>query len=150
MGERHLAQINVSRLRAPEGDPQVADFFDNLDRINAIAEASDGFLWRLVDEDGADATGIAVGGDPLSLLNMSVWRDAASLATYVYRTDHAEVMRERARFFVPQEGPFQALWFVEARHRPTPEEGLGKLAHLRENGPIQEAFTFASASRFGA
>lgn len=150
MGERELAQINVGRLRAPEGDPQVADFFEDLDRINAIAESSDGFIWRLVDEDGADATGIAVGGDPLSLVNMSVWRDAASLGAYVYRTDHADVMRERARFFAPHEGPFQALWFIEADHRPTPQEGLAKLAHLREHGPTQDAFTFASASRFGA
>ena len=150
MATRLLAQINVGRLRAPEGDPQVADFFAALDRINAIAEASDGFVWRLVDDDGADATGIAVGGDPLSLLNMSVWRDAASLAAYVYRTDHAEIMQQRARFFEPHDGPFQALWFVDADHRPTPVEGLARLEHLREQGPTAEAFTFASASRFGA
>ena len=150
MADGLLAQINVGRLRAAEGDPQVADFFANLDRVNAIAEASDGFVWRLVDEDGADATGIAVGGDPLSLLNMSVWRDAASLAAYVYRTDHAEIMRQRARFFEPHEGPFQALWFVEADHRPFPEEGLERLDYLRRHGPGERAFTFASASRFGA
>ena len=150
MAERLLAQINIGRLRALEGDPQVADFFANLDRINAIAEASDGFVWRLVDADGADATGIAVGGDPLSLINMSVWRDAASLAAYVYRTDHAEIMQQRARFFEPHEGPFQALWFVEPDHRPTPEEGLARLDHLREHGASETAFTFASASRFGA
>jgi len=150
MSARHLAQINVGRLLAPEGDPQVADFFASLDRVNALAEASDGFIWRLVDEDGADATGIAVGGDPLSLLNMSVWRDVKALAAYVYRSDHAQIMQQRARFFAPHDGPFQALWLIDAEHRPTPEEGLARLDHLREHGPSEHAFTFASAGRFGA
>lgn len=150
MTSRALAQINVGYLVAPEGDPRLAQFFDNLDRISAIAESFEGFIWRLVDEDGADATGIAVGGDPLSLLNMSVWRDVASLSAYVYRTDHAQIMRERLQFFRPHKQPFQALWFVDADHHPTSEEGLSRLDHLREHGPSERAFTFASASRFGA
>ena len=87
MTSRAIAQINVGYLVAPEGDPRLAQFFDNLDRISAIAESFEGFIWRLVDEDGADATGIAVGGDPLSLLNMSVWRDVASLRTQAKARD---------------------------------------------------------------
>ena len=42
-----LAQINIARLVAPEGDPAVQPFFDALDRINALADRSAGFLWRL-------------------------------------------------------------------------------------------------------
>jgi hypothetical protein len=34
----HLAQINIARLLYPQGDPRVAGFFDNLDRLNAVAE----------------------------------------------------------------------------------------------------------------
>ena len=90
----HLAQINIGRLAAPKGDPRVAGFFDNLDRINALAERSPGFVWRLQDEAG-NATGIEYAPDPLLMLNMSVWTDADALFDYVYRTAHTPVMARR-------------------------------------------------------
>ena len=37
-----LAQINIGRLLAPEGDPRVQPFFDVLDRVNALADATAG------------------------------------------------------------------------------------------------------------
>ena len=74
----HLAQINVARLIAPEGDSRVQPFFDALDRVNALAEESPGFVWRLIG-DGNNATDIQPTADPLLILNMSVWEDAESL-----------------------------------------------------------------------
>ena len=84
----HLAQINIGRLVAPEGDPRVQPFFDNLDRVNRLAEASPGFVWRLIGE-GNNATDIQPTVDPLLLVNMSVWQDAESLHQYVYRSAHS-------------------------------------------------------------
>jgi len=35
---QHLAQLNIGRLRYEVGDPRMADFVDNLARVNAIAD----------------------------------------------------------------------------------------------------------------
>src|SRR5437764_14253159 len=94
----HLAQINVGNLVAPPGDPSVQPFFDALDRVNALAEAAPGFVWRLQGE-GGNATGIQVSPDPLFILNMSVWTDADSLFAFVYRSAHTPVMARRRDYF---------------------------------------------------
>lgn len=148
MSERLLAQINLATLRAPEGDPLVADFFANLDRINALAESSDGFVWRLTDDDGANATGIAVDENPVTILNMSVWRDVAALRNFVYRSAHSQIMARRGEWMVPHDGPFQVLWWIEDGAMPSAEDGLSRLDHLRANGPTSDAFTFATARQF--
>lgn len=43
----HLAQFNIARLRAPLDSPVLAGFVDQLDAVNAIGDASPGFVWRL-------------------------------------------------------------------------------------------------------
>ena len=115
----HLAQINVARLLHPEGDERVAEFFANLDRVNALAEQSDGFVWRLKEEAGGNATGIAISPDPNLIVNMSVWRDAEALFEYVYRSAHTPMMAKRRQWFDRASGAYQALWWVEAGHVPT-------------------------------
>jgi hypothetical protein len=137
----HLAQINVGRLVAPEGDPRVAPFFAALDRVNALAEASDGFVWRLQDESG-NATGIRFSPDPLLAVNMSVWRDAESLFEFVYRSAHTPVMARRRDYFDRFEGAYQALWWVPADTVPTVHDGLARLWLLERHGPCPQAFTF--------
>src|ERR1051326_6590674 len=49
---RHIAQLNVGRLRYETDDPRMADFMNNLARINALAERSPGFVWRYTDATG--------------------------------------------------------------------------------------------------
>lgn len=137
----HLAQINVGRLTAPKGDPRTADFFAALDRINALADASPGFVWRLQDESG-NATGIRTTTDPLFAVNLSVWEDAAALFEFVYRSAHTPVMARRREFFQPFEGVYQALWWISAGHRPTIDEGISRLWTLEHFGPTPDAFTF--------
>ena len=51
----HLAQFNISRLKAPLDDPSLKEFVDFLDPVNAFAEQSPGFVWRLTAADGAAA-----------------------------------------------------------------------------------------------
>jgi hypothetical protein len=137
----HLAQINIGRLVAPQGDPRVQPFFDALDRINAIADGSPGFVWRLQDESG-NAMGISYSPDPLLAVNMSVWRDAEALFDFVYRSAHTPVMARRRDYFQRFEGAYQALWWIPAGSVPTVSEGLSRLWLLDRFGPCPQAFTF--------
>lgn len=136
-----LAEINVARLRYPLDDPRIADFADNLDLVNGLAERSEGFLWRLKDETG-NATGIDAFGDPLIIVNMSVWRSVEALYAFAYNTVHRRFVKRRQEWFEPFEGPFLGLWWVEDGCWPDAVEGRRRLAHLARVGPTAYAFTF--------
>ena len=141
MAAYELAQINISRFRLPADHVANRDFMDALDHVNAVAEAADGFVWRLVGE-GNNATDVAVTDDPHVIANMSVWRDLDALAVYVYRApDHLAIMKRRKEWFDPKQ-THVALWWVPAGHRPTVAEGMAQIAMLKANGPTAEAFTF--------
>ncbi len=136
----HLAQLNIATLLAPLDSPQLAGFVANLERINALAEASPGFIWRLQDEAG-DATAIRPFGDEV-LVNMSVWRDVQSLSDYVYKGAHTEMLKRRREWFDKVEQAHQVLWWVPTGHCPDVREAAERLAHLREHGATAHAFTF--------
>jgi hypothetical protein len=138
-----LAQLNVARMKEPLESPTMADFVANLDRINALAESSPGFLWRLQTEEG-DATALRPLGDD-TLVNVSVWRDVESLNKYVYQSAHVEVMRRRKEWFERMREAYVVVWWVPKGHRPTVFEAIAKLELLRAKGPTQEAFTFRQA-----
>jgi hypothetical protein len=139
-GSWQLAQLNVARPLAPLDTPQLADFVNQLDAINALAEASPGFVWRLVG-DGNDATSVRPDNDPNLLVNMSVWTSAEALFDYVYKTMHVKVMARRREWFAKIE-MFQVLWWVQAGHRPSVAEAMARLELLRIQGPTPDAFTF--------
>ncbi len=136
-----LAQANIARFRLPADHPVNADFVNNLDRVNAIAEKQPGFAWRLVGE-GNDALDIRPFDDPNMAINMSVWADLESLAAFVYRNeDHRSIMRRRREWFEHIEF-YLVLWWVEEGSMPTIEEAKTRLDLLRRNGPTTGAFTF--------
>jgi hypothetical protein len=138
----HLAQFNIGRLRAPVDDPALADFVANLDPINALADATPGFVWRLQTEDG-NATAIRpFPGDDLMAINMSVWESMEALAEYVYRSAHTAFLRRRSEWFERLREVYLVLWWIPAGVLPTVEEALARLDHLRTFGPTPEAFTF--------
>jgi len=141
MTKFHLAQINIGRLRAPVDDPMIADFKANLDRINALADSSPGFVWRLVGEGGSATDIQPDANDPLLAVNMSVWENPAALGAFVYRSDHLPIMRRRTEWFEKLE-LYMALWWVPVGHRPSVEEGMGRIETLRRMGPSAQAFTF--------
>lgn len=138
-----LAQLNMATLKAPLDSPVLADFVANLDRINDLAESSPGFIWRLKGE-GADATDLRPMGEAV-IVNMSVWKDVASLNAFVYRSDHVQIMRRRKEWFERMVDAAVVLWWVPRDRRPTVEEAIARLEHLRRNGPAPEAFTFRHA-----
>ena len=137
----HIAQYNIARLVAPLDDPRVAGFVDNLDRLNKLADAAPGFVWRHQDENG-NSTGTRVRGDPLIVINFSVWMTIESLFEYAYRSDHVEMYRRRREWFeLLREAPL-VLWWIPAGYIPSVEEGEERLDYLRAHGPTPRAFTF--------
>jgi hypothetical protein len=143
-GDRvHLAQLNVGRLRAPMDDPSIDDFRDNLEPINALAEGSPGFVWRLQDESG-NATGIKPYGDELEIVNLTVWESIEALTDFTYRTGHVEFLRRRREFFEAPTQPILCLWWIREGTIPTVEDAIARLDHLRAHGPTPTAFTFTS------
>lgn len=141
-----LAQVNIARLRAPLDDPMIVDFVAGLDRINALAESTPGFVWRLKDE-GGNATEIAWDDDPSVIVNMSVWESLKALRGFTYRSGHTEFLKRRREWFERLD-VFMALWWVPAGHGPTVQEARERLEHLQKHGPTPHAFTFAQP--FGA
>jgi Domain of unknown function (DUF3291) len=142
----HLAQLNIGRILAPLDSPQLAGFMARLDEINALAEAAPGFVWRFQTEDG-NATALRPYEDDRILVNFSVWTSAEALHAFVYRTVHLEVMRNRRQWFEQMDQAFLVLWWVPVGHRPTVQEAVERLDHLRREGPTPYAFTFQQ--RFG-
>jgi len=137
----HIAQVNIGRMIAPADSPLVADFVNNLDRINALADAAPGFVWRL-QSDAGDALEFRPYDDD-TLINMSVWEDIESLHHYVYRSAHVEFMKRRKEWFERIREAYTVLWWVPAGHIPSMQEAVEKLDILRNNGACPEAFTFA-------
>jgi Domain of unknown function (DUF3291) len=137
----HLAQVNIARAREPLGAPLMAPFVKRLDEINALAEASPGFVWRLVAESGT-TTSYATAGDPQLIVNMSVWESLDALREFAFRGGHADVMRRRAEWFEPMSKAHLALWWIPAGHQPTMSEARERLGHLRARGEGPAAFTF--------
>lgn len=136
----HLAQMNIAKSRAPLDSDLMRDFVELLPAINALADVSPGFVWRLQTEDG-DATAVRLYDDPLILVNMSVWTGLAELRDYVFRSSHAYALRRRRDWFERLE-PSVVLWWVPAGVLPTPPEGKAKLELLAAGGESAQAFTF--------
>lgn len=140
----HLAQVNIGRVRAPVDQPLMAGFTSRLEEINALAEGSPGFIWRLQTNEGNATYFRPFPEDDSVLINMSVWRDVESLRRYVYGSAHAELLRRRQEWFQKFSGVYAALWWVPAGHIPGMDEARKRLAYLETHGPTQFAFTFQS------
>ena len=138
----HIAEVNVARLLAPLDDPLIAGFVEKLDAVNAEAEASDGFVWRLTSDGGGASSYLRPFDDDRILINLSVWTSIESLHRFVYRADgHATAYRARRSWFAPITTPL-AMWWIEAGQIPSVEDAKDRLDLLERSGPTPEAFTF--------
>ena len=143
MSAYQLAQLNIASMKEPLESPGMADFVANLERINALAEASPGFVWRLQDEAG-DATALRPFGEEV-LVNLSLWRDVEALKDYVYKSAHAEILKRRNEWFTRMGEAHMVLWWVPTGHLPSVSEAAERLRMLRELGPTAQAFSFRQA-----
>jgi hypothetical protein len=138
----HLAQVNIGRIVAPMDSPAMAEFKANLDPINALADATPGFVWRLKSDSG-NATDIICSEDAFELINMSVWESIESLRGYVYKSHHLEFFKRRAEWFQKATQATYALWWITEGHIPTVEEAKERLGYYREHGATQYSFWFS-------
>ena len=139
----HLAQINIGRLIAPIHDPKIAEFVAQLDPLNALADQAPGFVWRLQSASGNATDIIYDERDPSILLNMSVWESLEALRDYAYKSDHARVLADRAKWFEKMDKPIYCLWWIPAGHIPTVAEGRERLEHYQQHGATPFSFWFS-------
>jgi hypothetical protein len=140
----HLAQLNIGRIRYEVDDARMAGFVDNLATVNAIAERSEGFVWRYTDESGNATSTRPYDGDPMMAVNMSVWENVEALEKYVWQTVHKRFYARRHEWFETMAERYLVMWWVPAGHRPGLEEAIERLEHLKANGPTEHAFGWES------
>ena len=148
----YIAQYNIATLKYDLEDEKVADFVNNLDRINDLGEKSEGFVWRLKG-DGFDAnegaTSIKVYDDPRIIVNYTVWKSIAELKKFAYNSDHMKIFLKRKKWFktMTNKTNFKhslVLWWIKDTDPiPPPQEGKKRLELLNKNGPTPDAFTMA-------
>ena len=138
----YLAQINIALMKAPLEDPIMAEFAAGLAEVNAIADRSPGFIWRLQSSSG-NATDIRAFPDPRMLVNLSVWQSVEQLKAYVYQSLHGEFFVRRRKWFEKYQGEHFTMWWIPIGHLPTVEEAKAKLEYLALHGDSPESFTFA-------
>ncbi|MGH1425332.1 MAG: DUF3291 domain-containing protein [Pseudooceanicola sp.] len=145
MAVMHLAELNIGRLLAPTDDPRVADFINALDRINGMGKRMPGFVWMMEGsgEPGTGNTENAIGGDPQSVANLTVWEDVQTLESFVWNTVHRQFYERRQEWFEVLGKMHFVMWWVPEGHKPTLDEALGRLEHLRANGASDHAFDWA-------
>lgn len=137
-----LAQLNIAELRFPNGDSRIADFTNNLDRINAVAERSPGFVWRFKVESG-NATTLSTPWPKNFIVNMSVWDAAEHLEHFVWNTVHKQIYNRKAEWFMAMKTHHFVMWYVEPGHEPDLDEAKARLDHLDSHGDSDHAFTWA-------
>ena len=99
----------------------------NLDRINALAERTDGFVWRLKD-DSNNATAIRPTSDPTMAVNLSVWEGVEALERFVWATVHKQIYNRKGDWFEKSGSPHFVMWPIAIGHIPTSKRrcrGLG-------------------------
>lgn len=136
----HLAQVNIGRTVAPLDSPVMSDFVAQLDSINALADRSPGFVWRLTE-----ATGVQAYEDPMILINMSVWESIESLHEYAYKSAHRGPLRDRLQWFEKPAKAHMALWWIPAGHVPAVAEARDRLEFRRAWNDSPVAFSFGKS-----
>ena len=140
--KRHLAELNIGRLVAPTDDPRVAEFMENLDRINGLGKRMPGFVWMMEGsgEPGTGNTEASIGGDPQFVTNLTVWEDVKSLETFVWGTIHKQFYERRHDWFEVLGEQHFVMWWVPEGHKPTQDEALERLEHRKTHGDSDHAF----------
>ncbi|MEO6454562.1 MAG: DUF3291 domain-containing protein [Ginsengibacter sp.] len=142
MGEYQIAEINIARMKGVNiNDPVMKEFVDNLDRVNALAESSAGFVWRLKD-DTNNATSINPYNDEQVIINVSVWQNIESLENFMYKSFHSGFLKRRKAWFQLFGKAYTAMWWIPKSHLPTIDEAVEKLDYLQKNGASEKVFDF--------
>jgi hypothetical protein len=138
----HFAQYNIARLRQPLDHPATAEFIAGLDEVNALAESSPGFVWRLTDDaTGLSSSYVRAYDDPLTIINLSLWETPEHLQDFVYRSMHTSFLRRRREWFEKLDDAYLVCWWIPAEQVPSVGEAVERLERLRRDGVSDDAFT---------
>jgi len=110
--------------------------------MNAIADASEGFIWRFKDEDKEEVA--LVFNDDTLIVNISVWENSAALFNYTYRSGHIEVFKRKKEWFSKINMLHMAFWYVPEGYKPTLHDAKIRLDYLNTHGETPYAFSFKS------
>lgn len=138
----NLAQINIARMLAPLESEIMKDFVNNLERINQLAEKSEGFVWRLVEDNNESA--VKVFKNDQIVVNMSVWQSINTLLNFTYKSAHKDIFKRRKEWFSAMKEMHMACWYVPVGTYPTAQEAKDRLEYLNEYGESPYAFTLKS------
>ncbi len=121
-----IAQMNMGYLLHPHGDARISGFEDNSDRINAGADRSMGFVWRL-QGDGYELpendTGALFGQPEVALATLSTWESFEDFEHFVHKTIHGQFLDRRAEWFENVNVPSYVIWPIDIGHIPSLTEG---------------------------
>lgn len=144
MKDYQLAQINIAKMKTGIDDPALSGFVGRFEEINALAEQSPGFVWRLMlnpFETGYSA----ITGEFNVVVNMSVWETLDDLKNYVYDSEHLALLKAKNKWFRKMSDRHLALWWIPAGHTPGIQEGVDKLQLIQQDGPTVAAFSFTQS-----
>jgi Domain of unknown function (DUF3291) len=141
----HLAQLNIARLKHPLTDPRMSEFVAVLEPINAIAEVTPGFVWRLKDDAGRSATYAEHPFPADILVNYTIWENLDSFKHFTYQSGHGAYFRRRLEWFMPMDGPSTVMWWIPAGTTPPLTEAKARYDYLALHGSSQYAFSFKDA-----
>jgi len=142
MTQYQIAEINVARMKGVTiNDPIMNEFVDNLDKVNALAESSQGFVWRLKDESN-NATHLNPYNDEQVIINISVWQSIETLENFIYKTFHTEFLKRRKEWFQSYGKASTAMWWIPKEQFPSIQEAIEKLDYYQKNGPSELVFDF--------
>jgi hypothetical protein len=142
MSHYFIAEINIAKMKGVDiNDPIMKEFVENLDAVNQIAEKSEGFVWRLKDENN-NATSLNPYNDETIIINVSVWKSIETLENFMYRTFHSDFLKRRKEWFLTYGSAHTAMWWIPEGHIPTMQEAVDKLSFLQTNGPSPNSFDF--------
>lgn len=153
----HLAELNISRWKVPATSQVARGFVDYVARVNSVAERSEGFVWRLLDEERDEHGRNAICPDNDTVMTLSVWETPDHLEEFVWKTVHKRIYDGKDQWFEQMESHHMVLWWVEEGHTPSLEEAKERLDHLDANGDTDFAFgwshlpgvKFGAQKRFG-
>ena len=142
MSQYFIAEINIAKMKGVDiNDPIMKEFVENLDAVNQIAEKSEGFVWRLKNENN-NATSLNPYNDETIIINVSVWKSIETLENFMYRTFHSDFLKRRKEWFLTYGSAHTAMWWIPEGHIPTMQEAVDKLSFLQTNGPSPNSFDF--------
>ena len=148
MSDQHIAELNIARLKHDTNDPRIADFVNNLNRVNAAAERSEGYIWRLKADVSQNQIPVIL-NDPMIIPDLSIWQDVESLERFVFQTVHKRIYARRAEWFEVMDKMHFVMWPVPIGRETSLDEALERLDLLNRQGSTKDAFGWDYARTSG-